>query len=127
VEDFGDPAYYEGQLPQGATAITVDNPADREAEVRSTMMQAGALQLQGHGVEGRPTGMTELIDAEAPTPVRGGERAPDDSDELSIRSPSNEFSTGLHTDSTGGRWEAGDSETTEEPSYSENLRGHARH
>ncbi|MDB5058226.1 MAG: hypothetical protein JWO59_1698, partial [Chloroflexi bacterium] len=69
VEDFGDPAYYEGQLPQGATAITVENPADRVAEVRCTMMHGGDLQLVGHGVEGRPTGMTALIDAEAPTPV----------------------------------------------------------
>jgi hypothetical protein len=77
VEQFGDPAYYRDHLPQGSAAIVVVRPLEREAEARSIMMHAGALQLQGHGSEGRPTGMTDVVEVETPVPVSHGERAPE--------------------------------------------------
>jgi hypothetical protein len=68
--------YDRSQAPQGHIPVTVE-PGGNEAEARSILMRTGAVSLQGHGVTGTPTGMSALIDEEAPIPVQHGERALD--------------------------------------------------
>jgi hypothetical protein len=75
VEAYGNPEYYEGQLPQGATALIVEHSGRHEPEIRKIMMRTGAMKLQGRGTESQPSGMTEVIDEEPPTPVEDRERA----------------------------------------------------
>lgn len=59
-------------------ALIVNDPDDREAEVRSLFMETGAARLQGHGTEGTGISATPAIGAEDPVPVEGGERPPSD-------------------------------------------------